>query len=130
MKNQICFTGVFLIGLIAFSFNASAQGSESFMGTWEGMFMNDFRTLIKLEYDTAQNITGRILLWDGENQIQDDELLKINIQDHKLTFYIMAKETHYKGELDPASGELKGIFIFPDDSEHPLTVIKKDNPSL
>lgn len=129
MKNQVCFTGVFLMGLFAFTLNVSAQGSETFKGTWEGMFMNDFKTLIKLKIDTAQNITGRILLWDGEKQIQDDELFKINIQDYKLTFYIMAKETHYEGELDPGSGELKGTFIFPDDSEHPLTVIKKDNPS-
>ena len=109
--------------------NLAAQDYYAFTGSWEGMFMNDFRTLIKLEIDTAQNITGRILLWDGEKQIQDDELFKINIQDYNLTFFIMAKETHYKGELDPGSGELKGVFIFPDESEHPLIVKRTGDSS-
>lgn len=129
MKSRVLFIGVFLIGMIACTVCVSAQGSESFMGNWEGMFMNDFRTLLKFECDTAQNISGRILLFEGEKQIQDDELFKINIQDSILTFYIMSKETHYKGVLDRGSGELKGIFIFPDDSEHPLTVIKKESIS-
>lgn len=130
MKRLLCFTGIFLTILLAFPVNMAAQESESFMGNWEGMFMNDFRTLIQLESDTAQSFSGRILLYDGEIQIQDDELFKIGIQENKLTFYIMAKETHYKGELDTVSGELNGIFIFPDDSEHPLTVKKVNKSSL
>ena len=101
-----------------------AQEEEHFAGSWEGIFMNDFRTLIQLEYDTAQTYSGRILMYDGEIEIQDDEIFKISIQENKLSFYIMAKETHYNGELDPSNGKLKGIFIFPDNSEHPLTVIK------
>lgn len=102
-----------------------AQEKEAFAGSWEGMFMNDFRTLIQLKFDEDQNYTGRILMYDGELQIQDDEIFKIIIQDNKLSFYIMAKETHFTGELDPSNGKLKGIFIFPDNSEHPLTVIKQ-----
>ena len=130
MKKLLCFTGIFLTILLAFSVNMAAQGNESFMGNWEGMFMNDFKTLIQLESDTTQHISGRIILYDGEIQIQDDQLFKISIQENTLTFYIMAKETHYKGELDTASGELNGIFIFPDDSEHPLTVKKASKSSL
>ena len=107
--------------------NLAAQDYNAFTGSWEGMFMNDFKTVIRLEKDSTETLKGRILLYDGELQIQDDELFKISIQDNTLRFYIMAKETHYKGELDHDSGELKGIFIFPDESEHPLTVKKLNN---
>jgi hypothetical protein len=130
MKSLNRYAGILLTGILALiTADLKAQGEKSFMGSWEGMFMNDYRTLIQFECDTAQKISGRILLWDGEQQIQDDELFKISIQENKLSFYIMAKETHYKGELNPGNGELTGIFIFPDDSEHPLTVKKTDSKS-
>ena len=127
MKTMGQITGLIATGLlIMVTVNISAQEKDSFVGSWEGYFMNDFKTLIQLECDSAQKFTGRILMFDGTKQIQDDELFKISIEEYRLTFYIMAKETHYKGELNPSNGELSGIFIFPDDSEHPLTLKKKD----
>lgn len=125
MKRMVKIAVFGLIVLSSLSYSTTpAYSQESFAGNWEGMFMDDFRTLIKLERDTLQNFSGRILMYDGEKQIQDDELFKISIQENKLTFYIMAKETHYKGELNSSTGELTGIFIFPDNSEHPLSLIK------
>ena len=127
MKTMGRITGFILTGLLLIiTVNISAQGKDSFVGIWEGMFMNDFRTVIKLECDSTQKFSGRILMFDGTQQIQDDELFKISIEEYRLTYYIMAKETHYKGELNPSNGELSGFFIFPDDSEHPLTVKMKD----
>lgn len=93
-----------------------------------GIFLTGLLSLVTLNTE-AQKIKGSILLFDGEQQIQDDELFKISMEENKLTFYIMAKETHYRGKLNPESGELIGIFIFPDDSEHPLTVKKTDKTS-
>jgi len=121
--NQILVYGLIVLSILGFS-KKPAYGQDVFTGNWEGMFMDDYRTLIKLECDTGHNFTGRILLYEGENQIQDDELFKIGIQENQLTFFIMAKETHYQGELNSSTGELTGIFIFPDNSEHPLTLKK------
>jgi hypothetical protein len=86
--------------------------------------MDDFRTVIQLKSTGENSYTGKILMWDGAQQIQEDEIFKIVIKDKELSFYIMAKETHFEGEFNEGFTELSGHFVFPDGSLHSLKTVK------
>ncbi len=105
---------------------AQAQSQDPFAGIWEGYFMKDFRTALLFDRGQDGAYVGKILMYSGENRIQDDELSDIRIEDRHLSFYIAAKETRYHGTFNEALTELSGSFIFPDQSEHPLVVRKAD----
>jgi hypothetical protein len=122
---------IFIVwALITLSFTSVPLKSQnSYTGSWEGMFMSDYRTVIQLDYSDEKGYSGKILMYDGTLQIQDDQIFKIQVKENRLTFYIQAKETHYEGTFNEDITELSGIFIFPDGSEHALTAKKepKDN---
>ncbi len=101
-----------------------AQTQDPYKGIWEGKFMKEFRTAILLDITEDARYAGKILMYSGENQIQNDEITKISIENLKLTFYIAAKETSFRGTFNEELTELSGNFIFPDNSEHPLVVKK------
>jgi len=103
---------------------AQAQTQDPYTGIWEGTFMNDFRTAILLDLKDDGGYAGKILMYNGDMQIQNDEITRISIENHKLNFYIADKETTFSGTFDDVFTELSGKFIFPDNSEHPLAVRK------
>jgi hypothetical protein len=108
----------------------SAQAPDPYTGMWEGNFMEQFKTVILLDRLADSEYAGKILMFSGENRIQDDELKEISIQDRQLSFYIPAKETSFHGTFDESNTELAGNFIFPDKSRHPLKVRKYEKDSL
>jgi hypothetical protein len=93
-------------------------------GQWVGKFMGDYKTQITLESDGSGSYKGTINMWADGAMIQDDALSVIKINDKELTFYIQAKETHFKGEFNEEVSELSGNFTFPDKSLHPLSLKK------
>jgi len=103
---------------------AQAQTQDPYTGIWEGSFMNDFKTALLLDLKDDGGYAGKILMYSGDNQIQNDEITKISIKNGTLGFYIAEKESTFNGTFNEALTELSGKFIFPDKSEHPLVVRK------
>jgi len=103
---------------------AQAQTRDPYTGIWEGSFMNDFRTAILFDLQDDGGYAGKILMYSGDNQIQNDEITRISLENGQASFYIAAKETAFSGTFDESKSELSGKFIFPDKSEHPLVVRK------
>ena len=97
---------------------------DPFAGSWEGMFMGDYKTTISLKTDDSGSYTGNICMYADGVQIQDDALYVIQVTGRELTFYIQAKETHFKGEFNADVSELSGKFTFPDKSLHPIKLQK------
>ena len=108
----------------------SAQTQDPYTGIWEGNFMEQFKTVILLDQSDASGYAGKIIMYSGENRIQDDELSKIILEDRTLSFYIASKESSFKGTFNEMNTELSGNFIFPDNSKHPLTVRKFEKDSV
>ena len=109
--------------------HAQAQTHNAYTGMWEGNFMEQFKTVILLDETEKSCYAGKIIMYSGENRIQDDELSKISIENQVLSFYIAAKESSFKGTFNEANTELSGNFIFPDNSKHPLTARKYNKDS-
>lgn len=109
---------------------AQAQTQDPFTGIWEGSFMKDFRTAILFDRQDDGAYAGKILMYSGDNQIQNDEITRISLENGQASFYIAAKETAFRGTFDESRSELSGKFIFPDKSEHPLVVrkVEKKDP--
>ena len=110
--------------------HAQAQTPNAYTGIWEGNFMEQFKTVILLDQADQSTYIGKIMMYSGENRIQDDELSNISIDKNELSFYIAAKETSFKGTFNEMLTELTGNFIFPDNSKHPLVVRKYKEDSL
>jgi len=96
-------------------------------GQWVGKFMGDYKTKITLESRGSGSYTGTIYMWADGVMIQDDALSVIKVDDKELTFYIQAKETHFKGEFNEDVSELSGNFTFPDKSLHPINMKKVES---
>jgi len=110
--------------------HAQAQSPNAYAGIWEGNFMEQFKTVILLDQADESTYAGKILMYSGEERIQDDELTNISIKNNALSFYIAAKETSFKGTFNEKITELSGNFVFPDNSKHPLKVNKFKKDSL
>jgi len=125
MKKQsiILKTGVSILWVL-FIFYQTSLGQNSYSGTWEGTFMNDFKTAILLDQNEAGTYKGKIIMFNGATRIQDDELSEISLEKHSLEFNIPAKETRFIGTINDSATEISGHFIFPDQSRHPLTIRK------
>lgn len=117
----------------------TSQAQDPYTGMWEGDFMEQFKTVILLDQVDDGKYAGKILMYSGENRIQDDELTKISISDRSISFFIAAKETSFLGSFNETNTAFSGNFVFPDNSRHPLTVrnyekdslaVKKEAPSL
>jgi len=103
----------------------TAVSQKQCTGSWEGTFMGDFRTILKLNISEENSYTGKIVMFSGSSIIQDDEISKIAINDTRLSFLIEAKESEFKGTFNEDFSELSGHFIFPDGSEHAIALCKK-----
>ena len=108
---------------LLFIYSASSQAN--FNGTWEGVFMNDFRTVITFSVNQGSPNPGNIRMYAGENRIQDDDLQDIQLSTSLLTFTIPAKETTFAGNFNDSQTELSGEFTFPDGSKHPIHLKRK-----
>lgn len=97
---------------------------NSCTGQWEGQFMGDYKTIVILEANESDSYSGNINMYADGEMIQDDELFVIKVNDNELSFYIQAKETHFKGKLNEAGSELTGNFTFPDKSVQPISLKK------
>jgi hypothetical protein len=93
------------------------------VGKFEGMFMIEFRTVVKINR-VEDKLAGNIKMFNGEEQLQDDALTEVRLDDHTLMFYIPAKETEFKGSFNEDYSEFSGTFTFPDGSEHPFEARK------
>ena len=96
-------------------------------GHWEGLFMDDFKTIVKLEPNGSGSYSGSIQMFDGMGEIQNDQLSKIAVEGTELSFYIEAKQTDFKGTFNEDLTKLSGNFVFPDQSLHPIE-LKKAGP--
>ena len=102
------------------SLNALGQVPES--GSWEGIFMENFRLVIHLNLYEENSYEGRIFMYNTTQLIQDDPIQNITINGHLLSFLIKAKESSFEGSFNEGYTELSGNFIFPDQSTHPVKV--------
>jgi len=102
----------------------SAQTPGPYTGIWEGDFMEQFKTLILLDQVDGSAFAGKILMYSGETRIQDDELSRIVIGDGSISFYIAAKETSFQGTFNEENSAFSGDLIFPDNSRHPISLVK------
>ena len=116
-----------LLFCIAFSLYSiqNCYSQSNFIGTWEGIFMNDFKALINFSLNNQNQFKGNIKMFAGENIIQDDKLENIKLLDNKLTFYIPAKETLFEGSFNDQVSGLSGAFVFPDGSKHAIELNRK-----
>lgn len=124
MKNSSA--GLFhkLIGLLLMLFTFTSYSQINIKGSWEGMFMIDFRAVVNFTSGDEDQLVGNIKMFAGENKIQDDEIINIILSGDKVSFYIPAKETTFEGNINDQMTELSGGFIFPDGSNNPIHLIK------
>lgn len=99
-------------------------------GYWEGEFMpeNDFTLILRFELQN-EIINGRVILFQGEYQIQDDPLSEIYLNGDSLFFRIPAKSTDFSGIVDIDKQQISGRFLFPDNSLRDVLVRKVNIPS-
>lgn len=95
-----------------------------YAGDWEGIFLDEFRLIIRLNFQGDSGYTGNLNLYDGNALIQDDEISKIEINEMQFKFYLEAKQTDFEGQFNKELTELSGEFTFPDGSKHPLHIFK------
>jgi len=114
---------------VLFLLYETSHAQSPYTGIWEGNFMEQFKTVLLLDQVEGNAYAGKIIMFNGETRIQDDELSKITIEDRELCFYIAAKESSFKGTFNEADKELSGNFIFPDNSRHPLILRKFEKDS-
>jgi len=102
---------------------------NSFIGNWEGIFMNDFKAQVNFSLNNQNQIEGNIKMFAGENLIQDDKIDSIYLSNNLLTFYLPAKETSFQGSFNDQMTTLSGDFVFPDGSKHAIQLNKGQDES-
>ncbi len=123
MKTKAIKTAIFILSLI-YMFPDFGFCQSKILGKWEGKFMNDFKTILEIDQSNNKGYVGKIIMFSGNDIIQNDPISNIRIEQNTVSFRIEAKETDFKGELNAKDTELKGVFIFPDQSEHPIHLTK------
>ena len=128
---QVLIVAILLIAGIQCSEQSEIPGYENVEGYWEGEFMPGNNLTLVLDFHRQITVKGhgRLLLYEGEQQIQEDVLRNIIVNGKELSFYIEAKQTPFKGEINADSQEIRGNFYFPDGSVHPLIVKKVMSPT-
>jgi hypothetical protein len=126
MKKSLSVFICLAIGIGSFLMSIrSGHCQDNLTGAWEGIFMNDFRTVINFDSDREKEYFGNIKMFAQGNLIQDDKLEDIKLANNDLSFIIPAKETSFKGSFDKLKSELSGEFVFPDGSIHPIQLKRK-----
>lgn len=124
--SSFIFNAVISMFIMLFTFQ-KANAQTSFIGSWEGIFMNDFKVEVIFSTDNRNLLEGNIKMFAGENIIQDDKIDSIKRSVNQLTFYIPAKETSYIGSFNDKLTKLTGDFVFPDGSKHAIQLTKSGN---
>ena len=124
------FIQVFAFSNTMFQDEAESSGLNRMIGYWEGDFIpgNDF-TLILSFNDQDGDINGRVYLFQGDYQIQDDPLSRITLNNDSLFFMIEVKNTQFYGRLGADDQLLSGQFIFPDRLVNPAILNRVSKPS-
>ena len=65
--------------LLLFQFSNFSFCQSRVLGIWEGVFMNDFKTVVEIRSDENDNYSGKIKMFSGPDLIQDDEISNIVI---------------------------------------------------
>lgn len=120
MKLHYRLLGCCLIYLaLSVNYQNKVYAQQDFLGSWEGMFMNDFKVILEFTSDGKAEFSGSIKMFAGPEVLQDDKLTEIHQMDIDVSFYIPDKQTRFKGQFNNDVNELSGFFIFPDGTEHP-----------
>jgi len=129
--SSLLLVALLLISVMQCKKQPDIPGYEAIEGYWEGEFMpgNNLTLVLDFYHKVSGKDHGRVLLFEGGQQIQDDPLKRITLTGNQLTFYIEAKQTPFKGEINGDSLQIRGNFYFPDGSIHPLVVKKIKRPS-
>lgn len=114
---------VFVCLFVFFYSNASCQEYEN--ETWEGMFLNDFRTMVDFSLEKSLYVGGTIKMFAGDKLIQDDILANVSCEQLLIRFTIPAKETSFKGKFNEDNTKLTGEFVFPDGTIHKIQLQRK-----
>lgn len=126
MKPYLSISFYLILSLYFFLYPIQAIHSQlNFAGTWEGTFMNNFKTVINFSTIHEKKADGNLQMFDGTRLIQDDQLTNINLVSNTLKFYIPAKETSFEGRFNDGMTELTGDFIFPDRTKHAIQLKRK-----
>jgi len=129
MKKYSSFLICYVIFISSFLFPMQkAYCQENFIGTWEGVFMNDFD--VRINFDG--NNQGNIKMIAGGNIIQNDQITDIKLTHNEFTFYIPDKQTPFIGNFNDQITHLTGEFIFPDGKKYAIQLKRKiddTNPS-
>jgi hypothetical protein len=115
--------------------NANPQTAADYQriaGFWEGEFMpgNNLTLVLTFRERNDGTAAGRVLLFQGDVQIQDDPLSEIVLEGDHLSFYIEVKGTPFTGNIEADGLHIAGDFQFPDGTLHPVLVKKVPRPSL
>ena len=121
-----------VIMIYTYSCPAATFDYQTILGFWEGEFMpgNNLTLILNFRMLGNETVTGQIVLFQGNVQIQNDPLKDVLLKDNILSFYIEAKNTRFNGSLETGGQEITGDFHFPDGTVHPLLVRKVAAPSL
>ena len=122
-RDRVAKAGMLIISVLLLMSNLAAS-QQAYAGHWEGTFMGDFKTVLQIDVNDENSYTGKIQMYSGGSIIQDDELSKFTFEAHHISFYIQAKESEFDGSFNEALTELSGHFIFPDQSQHPVTLYR------
>ena len=68
-------------------FKSAAQAGIE--GNWEGTFMNDFKAMVHFIADDQNQFAGNIKMFAGENKIQDDPIINVNLFGENISFLIV-----------------------------------------
>jgi len=123
MKTAIKIVFLLLTSLCFFT-QTFSDDPNPITGTWKGKFMDQFDLEMILEVNEGNQFSGRLVMYDGNQQIQNDQLSDIKIAGPQLFFTIPAKNTDFEGTWDMENNRIEGYFIFPDLSKHPLKLVK------
>ena len=105
---------------------------ESMEGFWEGDFMagQNLTLIFHFHMEDDHALSGDVLLYQGDVQVQYDPLSEIVLNRNKLSFTLAATSTTFEGKVDPKKRKLTGHFIFPDGGTPPVSVKQTSTPSV
>jgi hypothetical protein len=121
LQRNTIYTFLF-VQLMCFSINPSSFAQpDKLLGEWKGEFMpgNNLIMVLRFEQEGNASIQERVLLFQGQTQIQDDKLKDIKNIENAISFIIEAKQTPFKGIIKNDT-ILEGEFTFPDGSLQPV----------
>ena len=113
-----------VLSYLLISNQAITADLDNINGSWEGLFMDQFKVVLQFKNSENDNYSGTIKMYDGSAKIQNDMISSIKLVDENLSFLIEAKKTEFKGHVDYISTKIEGHFIFPDGIKYDISLSK------